>query len=174
MPPLKPKKPKPVSRPSSGIYFIVPNRDGTWRVRAFRADSDGEMDHVDAWRCIVVKELYSEWADTIHAPRSVLAMVMGQTLAEYYDGFPRGRVVVGDSSPCGKREATVYHGDNLVSGMGITRKQIERCFSLVRPKWVFDEHEQCTYLSARAVRTALPVQCEWKVHADPLRLPYDL
>lgn len=151
--------------PSSGIYFVIQHPAGGWTVRSFRADREGELDHVDAWERHVAAEVAADWAEHRRS-RGATDGTLERRLADFYDGFPRGRVVVGGGADGASTQAVVYHGRNLVPAMGLSQQQVERGFGLSEASWVFDEHEQCTRASADGLCAALGIRCNWPVYSD--------
>jgi hypothetical protein len=137
-------------KPSSGIYYCLRFPAG-WEIAAYRFDQYSEdLCHADIWEEEISKRLAGAWAESLRVTRETLFL----SLRNLPYGFPRGRVAFAEN-----KKWTIYHGKNLP--VSVDKSQVEKTFSLLKPKWEWDEHEQCPFEDYSELRSLLRIQEEW-------------
>lgn len=124
------------AKPSTGIYWWIPQPDGQWSVLAFHDEFYPMNDHQHMWRHVVdhLKTLYPQLDE-----RGDIGMA--------YTGLPRGRV-----SENRRGQFVIYHGNDAPGSMMAVRQQ----FSLPADTlMVFDDHEQMLDSDHEAIIRAL-------------------
>lgn len=117
--------------PSEGIFYVVPNTDGSWSPFTYRFDEFPEIDHTEFWEKHVCPILAHRWAAKLKVPAEDLESEL--TLFPY--AVPRGRV----SRNAGFR-FTVHYGNDLPAG--VSKSTINRMFALATDTpWEKDDHE---------------------------------
>jgi hypothetical protein len=166
--------PAAVPQPVGGIYFVAPFPEG-WEVCAFPFARYPDSGHALIWEHAVAPQLALQWARKLYTPALLdrepdrVTQMIGQ-LANLYDGVPRGRA---QTPPDQSSRCIVYHGDDLIPGMEITRREILKGLLLpATTHWESDDHETQNPDSAHRLRRVLklPVRPNYAQH-PPLRWP---
>ena len=124
------------ARPSTGIYWWIPQPDGSWSVLAFHDEFYSMNSHTFMWRH-VVDHLHTLYPD----------IKVDGDIAMTYAGLPRGRVAENR-----KGQVNVYHGNDSPGDLALVRTQ----FNLpADANLVFDDHEEMLDLDKMAVERAL-------------------
>lgn len=123
-----------------------------WQLVYRRCSNEATIGHPGLWEHELAQLIAQQWSK----PLGKRAKALDSELVLLTYAFPRGRV-----TKVGAKHV-VYHGKDLQSFMGITRRQIETAFGIVgRCRWEFDEHERCQMPDKEEMRSLLKLREDW-------------
>lgn len=151
------------TKPSSGIYYALPNKDfSNWEIVYRRAD-----EYTDPDRTLH----YDMFPEVVRKLKEEFKLSSGEvvTIGDNYTGIPRGRILSPEETDSDKW--TITHGDDVPSTI---RHQVLSAFGLLgltsvdKVKWEVVNHEKMDPTEKKIVLDMLRKKVKEKFKLSPL------
>ncbi len=140
-----------MTAPSEGVYYIVREPTG-WRLAVQLSAPGEDHQHQAMWENDLAPALAGQWAAALRRDAGELEDILKILVF----AFPRGRITKV------KQAYVVYHGNDLLPSMDVSKKDIEAAFGIAgKSHWKLDDHEQCVRFEKDELRSVLRLAEDW-------------